>query len=210
MAGATRHVLSPIFDADSMNRISSYLSSGSRGALHLARSEQAESTLTTTFLPEITKSILAFACSRDLVNLAFAVQPRLNYLLREKQGFDTDAEIIQDFIDFNGPEIDTALSAVAWPEPKQIVSAIGAVVVKYLDCLDRPFCKYLPAYLRDPARFAEIFTPGPTYTVTFGPSEDVAHEFVTIEGNPEALKFIHGNYIFTSELGPFLKIKSFQ
>ena len=82
-----------------MGKVYSYLSFSERSAVFLARSRRSKSALS-----QLPGEWLGFVSTFDLVTLAFAMQPRFSFLLRKKQGFATEEEAIQDFIDFNGPE----------------------------------------------------------------------------------------------------------
>jgi hypothetical protein len=104
--------------------------------------------------------------------------------LRIRGGFATTAEAVTDFLTHNRPELLSASSGdLLLSSATHLRNSAGAlerlpnlqwlrqVAAAYLACLERPFCKYMPAYYREPAVFAELFTPGPRYTVTWGVAE---------------------------------------
>jgi hypothetical protein len=68
-------------------------------------------------------------------------------MLVSKGNFLTGAEAIADLCKYNQPEIEEALKPVLSETPSY-PSSVGEnltqVIADYLDCLDRPLCKYLP------------------------------------------------------------------
>jgi len=98
--------------------------------------------------PEVRAHALNFESTIDKVNLALAHSPLLSLTLRKTLGLVTDAEAVQDFVQFNGPELDEALAAIDIGDPRQLVAAVSGVAFAYRDCLGRKYCKFMPRGLR--------------------------------------------------------------
>ena len=158
IAGAAANT-SPIITDDAMDVISSYLSSAERFALFLGRRLPARIQKLDDLPRPALSDALSYSNHLDFVNLAIALEPRLAFLLRASQGFRTDAEAIEDFVQYNRPELDEALTT-SKDSSHTVSVAAEQVILGYLACLERPLCKYLPAYFRDPVRSAELFTSG--------------------------------------------------
>jgi len=109
------------------------------------------------------RDLLTFSLPDDILkhNLNQFLTPAEQFYLRySKLPLRLDGLLeglsIDDFVDFNKPELARARDA-----------ELPRVIREYIDCLALPLCKYLPAALRP--RYRDIFEAGPRFTVTYHP-----------------------------------------